>query len=303
MVNKKLHVYCASGWFNENDVKVLSEMEEYLQFLQSKGLITIHRPRIDGIELKPGEFHDPSLRKKVFECNVDNINKADVVIANLTTSSSSRYDTGTVWEVGYAVRSGKHVIVIDDGARDSTGLHERLSDLLEFPSVEVVFSVDTAMVRLMNLVEVGTVSTIVFDTVEVKKSRPVVFLPTVAGEEYDTLVEVSQEVCGRYVSFASNFTVAESIIDLVSQISEYEYIVVPISQKNSIFVFLMGVAYAAGIPIISYSAIKDGINLMLVASVNMHVVGKDELITCLETIKRTGINSLPEFTGGDFKVY
>jgi nucleoside 2-deoxyribosyltransferase len=71
------------------------------------GLIGLYPmdPEIKNI----GNLSPEEIRLEIFKANVNLINKADGVLANLTPFRGPSADAGTVWEVGYAYGLGKPV--------------------------------------------------------------------------------------------------------------------------------------------------------------------------------------------------
>lgn len=95
---KTHHVYIASPFFNENQ---LTRVELVETLLEKHGL-TYFSPRKDSA---CENIHDPEVRKRVFELNVENIKNAEFVIA-ITDDK----DTGTMIELGIAYSLGIPVI-------------------------------------------------------------------------------------------------------------------------------------------------------------------------------------------------
>jgi len=50
-----------------------------------------------------------SIAKDIYDANVELINEADIVIANLNPFRGKEADSGTIWETGYAFALGKKV--------------------------------------------------------------------------------------------------------------------------------------------------------------------------------------------------
>lgn len=56
------------------------------------------------------DLDDPEASLKIYQANLDLLNSADYVIANLNNFRGCEPDSGTVWEVAYAIGKGKPVI-------------------------------------------------------------------------------------------------------------------------------------------------------------------------------------------------
>jgi len=301
MKNKIPHVYVASGWFNPADKNILTRMEEYVEYLRDKGLCTIHRPRVDGVELKPGEFHDPELRKKVFTDNVVNIDKADIVYANLSTNSASRLDTGTVWEVAYAIEKGKIVLILDRDVDFCVTLFDTFKGLLHRQNVFVTKTHDDSEDLLRAFIDayinnfpwIKDANSV--ETYDNLCSDPMIL---VRPDSNTKINEIYIEV--YKVSEGKNDSVL-SMEDMLAEINHHAYLVVDTTVRESFLVFLMGVAYARNIPVVSYSDDDKSVNLMLVCSVVYHAVG-EELKSVLENIRDNGIDNV-KFDNANLKVY
>lgn len=60
---------------------------------------------------------DPEASLKIYEANLAKIHEADIVIANVNSFRGFEPDSGTVWEIGYAVALAKPVIGYIDNAQ------------------------------------------------------------------------------------------------------------------------------------------------------------------------------------------
>ena len=58
------------------------------------------------------------IAKDIFDANINMIQEADIVIANLNAFRGKEPDSGTVWECGYAVGLGKEVYAYMADTRD-----------------------------------------------------------------------------------------------------------------------------------------------------------------------------------------
>lgn len=309
------HIYTASGWFCDNDQRILHEMENFVEELKNKNLCTIHRPRVDGVELKPGEFHDPSLRRKVFNDNVVNIDSADIIYANLTVASAPRLDTGTVWEVAYAISRGKIVVVLDEYNGDYIGdsLLDRFSGLLDQSNVRIFNNMSTANKFIENILvdEDFLITRMAEKEKENESSRdtrdlkdyPLVFLPeSTELLEYEGVVKSLQEIYGKNVAYATNLRNLDNARNISRIMEQYPYLVMPISKRDPIVIYMMGVAYYKKIPVITYSDSDASVNLMLVCSVKYHASGSKQLVEVLNKVHQGSIDDL-DFDDSELRVY
>lgn len=93
-------VYLASPFFNEKQIERIEGIEEALEDLA----IDVFSPR----KVKYAEeFGTQAWRDKVYRTNVENIQRADFVVAIYDEE-----DSGTMWEIGYAIAAFKKVIVV-----------------------------------------------------------------------------------------------------------------------------------------------------------------------------------------------
>lgn len=117
---KQIEVYIAGGFFNEEQLKAVSDIEERLK----KESISFFSPRLEG-----GILKNMSPREKarsisnVYRSNIDAIEEAGVVLAIIDD-----FDTGTVFEMGYAVAKGVPVISISN---KNYGLNVMLSESVQ----------------------------------------------------------------------------------------------------------------------------------------------------------------------------
>ena len=93
-------VYLASPFFNEKQIERIEGVEEALADL---GIDVFSPRKVKYHE----EFGTKEWRDKVYKTNVENIQRADFVVAIYDEE-----DSGTMWEIGYAIASFKKVIVV-----------------------------------------------------------------------------------------------------------------------------------------------------------------------------------------------
>ena len=99
--NEAMLAYIAGPLFNEGErwfdeqINALAEAAGFVTFL----------PHRDGPPELAGE-RDP---EGIFRVDLENLERADLVVANLNGVTS---DDGTAWELGYAYARGKHLVGI-----------------------------------------------------------------------------------------------------------------------------------------------------------------------------------------------
>lgn len=102
-MNNKLKVYLASGWFDENQSKDEIKLYELL----IKYGFDVFRPRTSN-DVTTTKIKDFVTKVKAFQNDATKINLCDFVVAIITWR-----DSGTVWECGYAYKTGKPILIID----------------------------------------------------------------------------------------------------------------------------------------------------------------------------------------------
>lgn len=68
--------------------------------------------------------NDKNMAKKIYIGNIGLIDDCDVVVANLSSFRGSEPDSGTVFEIGYAIAKGKKVIAFIE---QESQYHEKVS--------------------------------------------------------------------------------------------------------------------------------------------------------------------------------
>ena len=98
-------IYIAAPFFNEEQVEFVDAIE---QCLELNGL-EYYSPRSEGVLMNMTPEEKKARMKYIFDKNVEMLDKCDIVLAVI-----DNYDTGTVWEIGYAYAKGKKIITITD---------------------------------------------------------------------------------------------------------------------------------------------------------------------------------------------
>lgn len=285
-----LKVYLASGWFSENTEKSISMLEEKLR---NHPYITPYFPRHDGVKLSTNEFHDHELRKKVFMENINQITSSDYLLVNLD-GSDGFYDTGTCWELGYAMAHSIPVIVYDHTSKVYDNFRGLVSGFCIF--CDSPESVDEALNEVVreHIHKKTTSNKLLFvgpDVTEGQREINSDILATVILESHgQNFREVSTSHTGLY----------NSIEDIFEGV---DYMVAVIDDRHPIVSWMMGQAHERKIPIISYTNYDYGVNIMLSCGVLTHCKGKDELRSVIQKIKREGFIGFSEYDTSKLKAY
>lgn len=288
MIKNNLKVYCAGGWFTEYQDEVLTNLENLLR--EAEG-VSAYFPRHDGVKLSPNEFHDHNLRRRVFDDNVSHILDSDVVVAALDGRDGT-YDTGTVWEAGYAASHGIPVIAFDTVGK----IKERFSSVhSQFDAC--IYDYDELKYALHLLVRDKNSS------FKPDNTGKVLFVGPDDTEHQmqinAELVSILFENCGKSIRWLDNlshnnlYTKDSESVDSIFQ--NVEYVVAVIDDRHPIVSWIMGQAYERNIPIITYTNFDYTVNLMLLFSIVAHCKGIDSLKDVIQKIKRGGIQSLEPF--------
>ena len=277
MMNKKISVYLAGGWFTENTNEILTEMENKLRSCEH---ISPYFPRHDGIKLKEGEIQNHELRKRVFTDNVTHIDAADFVLTNMD-GQDGFYDTGTVWELGYAM--SKDIPVV---AFDTTGtVSERLPNFAE--GFEIIL---TSFEELGTFLE--SISQFVPQRKKSSNKKVLLVSPSATEVQRENAKDVAAVIIEckgsefRWVDQSSKLGLYTYMDDIFQGV---ELMVAVIDDRDPLVSWMMGQAYQRGIPTVSYTDFDYGVNVMLAVSITEHIKGKNNLKAFLQKIKREGI--------------
>jgi len=290
-MDKKYTVYSAGGWFVPRDDKILTFIEDSLSSYED---IKVYRPRKDGVKLSAEDFHDHNLRKAVFQSNVENIDYADFLVS-LLDAGSERLDTGTVWETAYAVAKGIPVMAYQDDRLDSELInrlgffHIYLSSLHTGrrgfrDAVTSMEHISNSMMR-DSLVKID------------RSGKSPVFLCDSTGNHKELAVLLDTLPRLKVVVDPKNSK--KELKDIINA----PYIIVPTDTKDSNLTFYMGMAYALGTPLFTYSSSGAPLNLMLIFSVVKHMMGLEDLSKTISKVNREGVKSFGEYDTSSMKVY
>lgn len=270
----KIKVYLASSWFTPRMVDILDSLENFLSLRKD---IDLYSPRRDGIMLTPNQKHDTSVREMVFKDNIKHINEADLVIANID-SSDDYNDPGTMYEIGYAM--SRSIPVIGFKLSD-TNIKERFKGIL--PGFDYIVDSLTGLSSYLES----------YKRDHIKKNKKVLFVGAGNRDTDNKLVSYIIE-SGLSLRWVNEFH--EEIYPRIDEIFEdVDFMIVVIDDRKTLSSWMIGQAYARGIPIVTYSDFSYGINVMLLISILTHIRGTEELNTFLQKVKREGIESIPKF--------
>lgn len=98
-------IYIASPFFNEEQLLLVQAVEAVLDFNN----MPYYSPRSEGVLMNMTPEQKKARMKYIFEKNVEMLNHCDKIVAII-----DNYDTGTVWEIGYAYSRFKPIITLTD---------------------------------------------------------------------------------------------------------------------------------------------------------------------------------------------
>ncbi len=105
MSNPSIKVYIAAPFFKQIQLNAVKMIEHKLQ----KEDIEFYSPRSEGILQDMTPEQKAERMSYIFQQNVRNLNWCTHVIAVIDD-----YDTGTVWEMGFAYASNKKIVTYSD---------------------------------------------------------------------------------------------------------------------------------------------------------------------------------------------
>lgn len=280
-MNNKVSVYLASGWFTPRTRDILDKLEFKLSNRED---VDLYSPRRDGIMLPPNQKHDTELRESIFKENIKHIVEADMVLANID-SKDSYNDPGTIYEVGYAMANDIPVVGFSLGGEEN--IDER------FKGIRAGFECILTSYEEVDMYFESYQMT--HDIVD--HSKKVLFVG--AGNK-----DIDSKLASYIMDSGANLRwVNEVHSEIYSRIDEIfedvEYMIAVIDDRKTIVSWMIGQAYARGIPVITYSDYNYMINIMLLVSVRTHLRGTDELVKFLQQVKREGLDSIPPFDISD----
>lgn len=106
-------LYLASGFFNPQQVAVVEKLETMICAIDG---IELYSPRKDGVLINMTKEQRVVAGAKIFEINCREITMSDLLFAVIDD-----FDTGVVFEMGYAYGSDKIIVTYTE--HDSRGLN------------------------------------------------------------------------------------------------------------------------------------------------------------------------------------
>lgn len=98
-------IYIAGPFFNEDQVALVEAIEAVLTFNN----MPFYSPRSEGVLFHMTQEEKAARMKYIFDKNIEMLDKCDKVVAII-----DNYDTGTVFEIGYAFAKEKKIITVTD---------------------------------------------------------------------------------------------------------------------------------------------------------------------------------------------
>lgn len=296
--NKVIKIYGASGWFTPRTEQYISDLEKL--FEGKEDIINFYSPRRDGTKLTPDQFHDHAMRERTFNDNITNILDSDFVLANID-GLDGKIDTGTIWEVGFAMAHG---IPVFGATLDETGFEESkklLGGMID--NFTMVYDKES-----INKIFNGTIEEIREElNYWIKTQGPKNVETTPRGKKVlvvgPTDTTENTEICKGIVStvienktskvkWIDNIYNPKLFEDMNKVFEDLEFMIAVIDSKNPIVSWMMGQAYGRGIPLVSYTDTDNTVNLMLLLSIKRHLKGKSELSEFLQLTKRVLIDEI-----------
>lgn len=305
-MKKKHTIYMASGWFSKHANMLEASM---YGFLTSDDRLDVYSPRRDGTKLEPGQFHDHNLRAKVFDDNVVNIKDADLVIANID-SHDGHLDTGTVWEIGYAINNDIPLILYTGLGSDGGEDYEKS------PHELFGFNLDAELVTVDSFSELKDKYEEVLGLDSDEKSEPMTMLVVGPTNDLRTIRSIKGLLSNKgivaigideFVSKSNRNKLARSFrMNPVSTIEDamesVDGVVAVIDDRNPLVSMTMGIAYNMKKPMISYTNFDYGVNLMLMLSIARHVKGLGQLEEAIDVVNESGFDGLGDNDSEGVKV-
>jgi len=108
-MSEDIKVYIAAPFFNDRQKGVVAGIELALFNALSSASMTFYSPRSEGILKDMNSKERAERMKYIFDKNIEMLNWCNYVVAFIDD-----YDTGTVFEMGYAFSAGKKIVTYTD---------------------------------------------------------------------------------------------------------------------------------------------------------------------------------------------
>lgn len=246
-MSKKKRIYLASPFFNDEQVRQVRDLES---IIENSGY-ECYSPSRDGIklEINKSTYED---RENTFKDNVKNIENADIIVANITD-----LDTGTQWEIGYAKRINKKVILVSYN---------------EDPSNKAISSEDLSVTLL--------------DEFKILVLSPDSRISNLIRDELMNRDDITDNLLFSSTSYLSTdknvkITVSSDYLKVYDTKSylNYDLVICDIDNRNAIISRIIGSLYDPDdIKVATFTTHDYGVNIMLLHSIACHCEGFSEVI-------------------------
>lgn len=273
MTDKRVYkVYLGSGWFSPRTKEILDYMELTMDHMPE---IKLYSPRRDGKKLNEGQKNDKNVLLEVFRDNISNIDNSDYVVANIYSGDPFN-DTGTMYEIGYAMSKGIPVIGYSP---DMINISERFKGIVNSFAYMIIGEgvLESELLYFIKSQE---------ELYSLYKQR----LPdNVLYVGYNQSIVSHLKPLGN-VSLVIDYPILANDVDSIFKKVDYMFVCI---DDHPVYVsWMMGQAHERGIPVITYSDHDYGINIMLLASILTHVRGTKELDKLVKQIMKGSIESV-----------
>lgn len=111
------NIYKASGWFSPAQEEL---MEEQLSKLEANPTVGVVYSPLDN--QSPETFGTLEWKTETYNADVVAIQNSDIVVGALTDDA----DSGTIWEIGYAIGIGKPVVLFTNSEKTNLMLAQSI---------------------------------------------------------------------------------------------------------------------------------------------------------------------------------
>jgi len=112
-------IYLAAPFFNEKQLAFVESIENVL--ISAK--LDFYSPRSEGVLSSQTQEEKMKNKRAIYDKNIENLDKCDLMVAVIDGR-----DTGTIWEMGYAIGKGVTVISISN---EGYGLNIMLAESVQ----------------------------------------------------------------------------------------------------------------------------------------------------------------------------
>lgn len=245
------NVYIASGFFNEGQLGVVKALESYLP---TKGC-KVFSPRL-GSMVGPGKKNTNEDKLKTYENNILGIDDSDTVVSVL----DNKMDSGTIFEIGYAIKKSKKIVVITDVETD-----KKLAKnfFLDYPVMKIVVESLSDHPKIKHLLDI-----VVFGIVAVA----IGYVPKT--EHHDLRILTDYDTASDYLNRANlEYPYDLYILNMSGRKADPQLLV------------LLGSLVAQGKKVVVYADDAKSANLMLAYCTPYFCIGETELFETIFNVK------------------